>query len=143
MEETRPIVKYLDKEALILINSSVIQLENPKSELGGLLHCPNSFEYLLGIVKDDDFFPTLEEKAAQYCFKIITDHIFLDGNKRAGMAAVIWFLERNTAYLEPLSSDNIVNVSLSIATHKMDLKKLVNWIRKRIRFSESTTSQIV
>jgi len=65
VEETRKIVKYLDKEALILINSSVIQLENPNSDLGGLLHCPNSFEYLLGIVKDDDFFPTLEEKAAQ------------------------------------------------------------------------------
>ena len=31
-----------------------------------------------------DFYPTIEEKATRLCFEIVTQHPFIDGNKRTG-----------------------------------------------------------
>ena len=37
-------------------------------------------------------FPSLEAKAAAYCFFIVRNHPFVDGNKRAGFLAALHFL---------------------------------------------------
>jgi death-on-curing protein len=43
---------------------------------------------------------TLPEMAAAYLFHIVRDHPFVDGNKRAGLAAAIAFLGLNDLWLE-------------------------------------------
>ncbi len=43
----------------------------------------------------DDAYPTLAEKAAALLQSIVIGHPFLDGNKRAGFAACVLFLELN------------------------------------------------
>ena len=118
MEETRQIIKYLDREALKLINLWQIQSEI-NSKLGGLILNPNSLDYLLEIVKEDDIYPTLEEKAALYCFKIVTNHPFVDGNKRTGMGALLWFIELNNAYFRRFSDDKVLEITVSIAEKRL------------------------
>jgi prophage maintenance system killer protein len=41
-----------------------------------------------------DLYPTIEEKAAHLLYFIVKNHPFLDGNKRSGAYAFIWFLNR-------------------------------------------------
>ncbi|MFA5997334.1 MAG: virulence protein RhuM/Fic/DOC family protein [Candidatus Paceibacterota bacterium] len=41
-----------------------------------------------------DMYPTVEEKAAHLLYFIIKNHPFIDGNKRSGAYAFIWFLSR-------------------------------------------------
>lgn len=41
-------------------------------------------------------FPTLHEKAAAYCFFIIKNHPFVDGNKRTGFLTALHFLLKNS-----------------------------------------------
>ena len=41
-----------------------------------------------------DAYPTVEEKAAHLLYFIIKNHPFLDGNKRSGAYAFVWFLAR-------------------------------------------------
>ena len=43
----------------------------------------------------EEFFPTLAEKAAVLLQGIVIAHPFLDGNKRAGIGAMLLFLELN------------------------------------------------
>ncbi len=133
MEETRQIIKYLDREALKLINLWQIQSEI-NSKLGGLILNPNSLDYLLEIVKEDDIYPTLEEKAALYCFKIVTNHPFVDGNKRTGMGAILWFIELNNAYFRRFSDDKVLEITVSIAEKRLSFEDLVDLIRARILF---------
>ncbi len=41
-----------------------------------------------------DLYPTLEEKAAHLLYFMVKNHPFVDGNKRSGAFAFIWFLKR-------------------------------------------------
>ena len=44
---------------------------------------------------DEPLYPTIRDKAALYCFNVIGDHIFTDGNKRTGLEAAPAFLKLN------------------------------------------------
>lgn len=41
-----------------------------------------------------DVYPTVEEKAAHLLYFMVKNHPYLDGNKRSGAFAFVWFLRR-------------------------------------------------
>ena len=43
----------------------------------------------------EDVYQTLEEKAGHLLYFIVKNHPFIDGNKRSGAFAFIWFLQKN------------------------------------------------
>ncbi len=43
----------------------------------------------------NSYYETVEELAAAYAVYLVQGHVFLDGNKRAGCAAMLTFLEAN------------------------------------------------
>jgi death-on-curing protein len=43
----------------------------------------------------NSYYETVEELAAAYAVYLVQGHVFLDGNKRAGAAAMLTFLEAN------------------------------------------------
>ena len=136
MEETSQVIKYLELSDLIEIHRRYLSSEGIETSFAGVLHNPNSLEYLLHVVRigetEGDPYPTLAEKAVVYAFNIITRHVFVDGNKRTGMTAMFWFLNLNTADLKGITSMEIVNVALSIAENKMAFEEFVHWINHRI-----------
>ena len=50
-----------------------------------------------------DVYPSIEEKAANFLYMIIKNHVFIDGNKRIGATLFIYFLN----YYKILYKDNI------------------------------------
>ncbi len=42
----------------------------------------------------EDLYPSIEEKAAHLLYFIIKNHLFVDGNKRSGAYAFVWFLRQ-------------------------------------------------
>ena len=42
---------------------------------------------------DQEFYPTKEEKGARLGYALISNHAFLDGNKRIGLYVMLSFLE--------------------------------------------------
>lgn len=72
-------------------------------------------------------YPTLQAKAARLCFSLIRNHPFVDGNKRAGILAMIVFLELNG--LEVICTDEeLVKLGTELADHSFDDKELLGWI---------------
>ena len=136
MEETRQNVIYLHKEDLIWENLQHILADEEclNKEFGGRVANANSLDYLIGIVKDNTYYPTLESKAALYSFKIITDHIFMDGNKRTGMSSALWFLGENNAYFKRLPDNLLTSSAELIAMGKMTYEDIVSLIQEHIRF---------
>jgi death-on-curing protein len=39
----------------------------------------------------NDLYPSIEEKAARLCYSLISNHTFIDGNKRIGMLVMLTF----------------------------------------------------
>lgn len=76
-----------------------------------------------------EMFPSKEEKAARLGVGLISNHAFVDGNKRIGMYVLLSFLELNGIYIEA-TNEEVIEVGLSVAQGTMKYDGLLNWILK-------------
>lgn len=76
-----------------------------------------------------ELFPSKEEKAARLGVGLISNHAFVDGNKRIGMFVLLTFLELNGVYIEA-TDDDVIEAGLAIARSEMKYEGLLNWILK-------------
>ena len=76
-----------------------------------------------------DLFPTKEEKAARLCVGLVSNHAFVDGNKRIGVYVMLTFLEVNGIRLN-VTDDELVTIGLSLAQSKMKYDDLLQWINE-------------
>ena len=74
-----------------------------------------------------ELFPSKEEKAARICTGLISNHAFLDGNKRIGIYVMLTFLEVNGIRLK-VTDEELVETGLALAQSKMKYEELLQWI---------------
>ena len=74
-----------------------------------------------------EFYPSKEEKGARLGYTLISNHAFVDGNKRIGMYIMLTFLEVNGIRLE-CTNEEIVDVGLSVAAGTMGYEALLDWV---------------
>ena len=77
-----------------------------------------------------EFYPTVEEKAANLLYFVVKNHSFSDGNKRIAAYLFVWFLEKNNIlYREDgskrLADNALVALTLMIAESKPDEKEMM------------------
>ncbi len=77
---------------------------------------------------DKEFYPTKEEKGARLGYTLISNHAFVDGNKRIGIYVMLSFLEMNGIRLSCTDAE-IVHVGLSVADGSMKYEDLLQWVR--------------
>ena len=76
-----------------------------------------------------ELYPTKEEKGARLGYSLISNHAFVDGNKRIGMYVMMTFLEVNGVRIDP-AVDEVIRVGLAVASGEMDYGELLEWIRE-------------
>jgi death-on-curing protein len=84
----------------------------------------------------EDLYPTLIDKAAALGFTLVMNHPFLDGNKRAGHAAMETFLVLNGFEIEAGTEDQ-EQLMLALAGGNLACSQLVQWLRGHVRPRES------
>ena len=77
---------------------------------------------------DKEFYPTKEEKGARLGYNLISNHAFVDGNKRIGMYVMLTFLEVNGIHMD-CTNDDVAETGLAVASGKMDYDALLQWVR--------------
>ena len=80
---------------------------------------------------DTEFYPSKEEKGARLGYTLISNHAFVDGNKRIGMYVMLTFLEVNGIHMD-CTNEDIVHAGLSVAAGRMGYEGLLEWVRKHI-----------
>lgn len=75
-----------------------------------------------------DLYPTKEEKAAKIGFSLISNHAFVDGNKRIGMYVMLTFLEVNGIKINA-SNDDVETLAMSVASGESRYENVLQWIR--------------
>ena len=85
-----------------------------------------------------ELYPTKEEKAARIGASLVSNHAFLDGNKRIGMYVMLTFLEVNGIRLQ-CTDEEIVRTGLSLADGSMGYDELLPWIREHETTQEAGT----
>ena len=74
-----------------------------------------------------EFYPTKEEKGARLGYTLISNHAFVDGNKRIGVYIMLSFLEMNGIRLQ-CTDDELVDIGLSVASGRMKYEELLQWV---------------
>ena len=72
--------------------------------------CQNPYQEVFG----KQLYPTIFDKAAKYLFDFCNYQVFLDGNKRTGVASMQVFLNTNH-YDLTLSNEQVYNLAMDIA----------------------------
>lgn len=75
-----------------------------------------------------EFYPTIEEKAARLGHSLIANHAFVDGNKRIGIFVMLTFLQVNGVKLN-ITNRDVIDAALGVAAGRMDYDGLLAWIR--------------
>lgn len=76
-----------------------------------------------------EFYPTKEEKGARLGYSLISNHAFVDGNKRIGVYVMLTFLEVNGIRLD-CTNEDVVKIGLGVADGSMDYETLLDWVRE-------------
>ncbi len=76
---------------------------------------------------DKEFYPSKEEKGARLGYALISNHAFVDGNKRIGLYVMLSFLEMNGIPIQ-CTDDELVDIGLSVAAGSMGYDELLQWV---------------
>ena len=76
-----------------------------------------------------ELYPSKEKKAARLGYSLISNHAFVDGNKRIGMYIMISFLELNGIKIDA-TNDDVVELGLSVADGSANYDHILSWIKK-------------
>ena len=76
-----------------------------------------------------DLYPSKEEKAAKLGYSLISNHAFVDGNKRIGVYIMLSFLELNGIRVTA-TNEEVVKLGLSVAEGSMKYEEILAWIRE-------------
>ena len=74
-----------------------------------------------------ELFPSKEEKAARLAVGLVSNHAFVDGNKRIGVYVMLTFLEVNGIRLR-VTDEELVEIGISLARNTMTYEALLQWI---------------
>ncbi|MCR4712121.1 MAG: type II toxin-antitoxin system death-on-curing family toxin [Clostridia bacterium] len=77
-----------------------------------------------------ELYPSKEEKAARLGFSLISNHAFVDGNKRIGIYIMLSFLEVNGIRIEA-SNDEVYELGMKVAEGKADYNYILKWVKEK------------
>ncbi|MCH7806303.1 MAG: type II toxin-antitoxin system death-on-curing family toxin [Proteobacteria bacterium] len=119
--------KWILKKVLLLLHGEILADHGGLEGLGdeGLLESALARPKNLFAHSSDVHIARL---TASYCFGIIQNHPFLDGNKRTGFLSIGLFLELNG---KSLVADQVeaIQIIFALAAGEIDEKQLAEWIR--------------
>ena len=124
-------MRYLTLNEVIELHRVLIQQfggANGLRDLGGL---ESAIAQPRMTFSGEELYPTIVEKAAAICYSIVKNHPFVDGNKRAGHAAMEIFLVLN-GYEISAPVDEQEQIILQIASSKMSRAHFEAWLRAHL-----------
>ncbi|MBD2751365.1 type II toxin-antitoxin system death-on-curing family toxin [Spirosoma sp. BT704] len=81
----------------------------------------------------ESLYPIVADKAAVYCYNIICNHIFTDGNKRTGLGAGLVFLNLNGFDINVSIKDDVLTAFiLKVASGQSSLEECRAWFAENV-----------
>lgn len=125
-------------ESVAVLKSELIK-KGEATDLFATERNRNALEGIVGNVMQAfagaDVYPSIESKAAHLLYFIVKNHPFIDGNKRTGAYAFVWFLSRAKVLdTRRLTPEALTALTLLIAeSNPCDKDKLIGLVMMLIR----------
>ena len=116
-----------DREKILLLHQLIVEETGGKEGLRDHDLLESALNSAYQTFDGKELFPTKEEKAARLGYGLVSNHAFVDGNKRIGIYVMLTFLEVNGIKIES-QNEEIIEVGLSLAEGKIKYEQLLKWI---------------
>ena len=115
------------QEKVLLLHKIITEETGGDSNVRDIALLNSALESAFQTFDGKELYPTKEEKGARIGYALISNHAFVDGNKRIGMYVLLTFLETNGIKIHP-SVDDVARVGLAVAAGEMKYEDLLEWI---------------
>jgi len=132
-EELEKDIQKLKKELIAKKEATeIFGQEKQKGNLEGIVG--NVFQSVFG----QDAYETIEEKAAHLLYFIVKNHPFIDGNKRSGAFAFVWFLQKaGFNFYIKINPETLATLTILIAeSNPKDKEKMVGIVLLLLHFEK-------
>jgi death on curing protein len=123
-------VRYVNKRMIVVINRLCLEVTGigMRASVTNLRHGAS-----LGFVDQifhnsvfgDKIYPDIFHQAAAYMFHVIKDHVFVDGNKRTGLACAVTFLQWNNVVFGRFDEEEAYAFVIDVAAGPNDPERVV------------------
>lgn len=117
----------ISQEKVLLLHKLITEETGGDPNIRDLALLDSALESAFQTFDGQELYPTKEEKGARIGYALISNHAFVDGNKRIGMYVLLTFLEVNGIRIYP-SEEEVVRVGLAVASGEMKYEELLEWI---------------
>lgn len=128
--------EYFDVHHAVEVHDTIIE---KSGGLMGIINI-NLLKSTLAHIKNDLYYPTMEDKITHLFFSINKNHCFQDGNKRASIILSAYFLEVNgLGFKVDLFLKRMENISVYVAENRIDkslLHELITSTLYELDYSE-------
>ena len=115
------------REKVLLLHKLITEETGGNPNLRDIALLESALESAFQTFDGEELYPSKEEKGARLGYSLISNHAFVDGNKRIGMYIMLTFLEVNGIWIYP-SVDEVIRVGLAVASGSMKYEELLEWI---------------
>jgi len=117
----------LTKEQVVSIHSSLIKASGGTDGVRdeGLLE--SALESPFQTFDGHDLYPSIIQKAARIGYSLVSNHPFIDGNKRIGIHIMLVFLAINGIDIS-CTQEDLIKIGLSLADDTMTFEELSVWL---------------
>ena len=115
------------KEKVLLLQKLLIEETGGSFGLRDEALLESALEGIYATFDGQELYPTKEEKGARLGYTLITNHSFVDGNKRIGMYVMLTFLEVNGLHLN-CANEDVVHAGLGGGCGAMTYEQLLDWV---------------
>lgn len=122
------------KEKVLLLHKLITEETGGDNNIRDFNLLDSALESAFQTFDGKELYPSKEEKGARLGYSLISNHAFVDGNKRIGMYIMLTFLEVNGIKLD-VASEDVISVGLSVASGKMKFDELLAWIKEHHKYS--------
>ena len=117
------------QEKVLLLHQLLIAETGGADQVRDAALLDSALEGAFATFDGQELYPTKEEKGARLGFSLISNHAFVDGNKRIGVYVILSFLELNGIHIEATDKD-VVSLGIGVADGSIEQKDILDWIYK-------------
>ena len=116
------------EEKVLLLHQLIVAETGGSNELRDIGLLDSALEGIFQTFGGEELYPTKEEKGARLGYTLISNHAFVDGNKRIGMYVMLTFLEVIGIHMD-CTNEDVVEAGLGVASGEMGYEELLDWVK--------------
>lgn len=117
----------LDVGQIIHLHDLLIERTGGKEGIRDVGILESAIYHAYATFEGKDFYPSIEKKIARQMFALITNHGFVDGNKRIGAFVLLVLLDMNSIKIK-YTQEELIDLAMGTAEGSIDAEQIYQWI---------------